>query len=469
MATALLVVPPFLKSVNGPLLGPAMLAGAGNAGGHRVAVLDLNAAWIRERVDLANHDLGPFVGDHDRPPVLREFQADFARLLATALPAPDCALACEDPALTLTYKHEAVRRAATELAAHPALGGWARRRLAEVPKEPAVVGVSVLFSGQVLAALATSLVARSLWPRTLIVFGGPHVTALREQVAADPQYGWAADAFVFGYAERTFVRLLDAVDAGASLPPEVRCAGSGSSATAVDDGSVVPDFADGRAEWPRLTLPAQTSRGCAYGRCTYCTYPAIEGVVRNMPDAHLAGVLTYAARRQAAVSLKDSLVVPSRLDHIARLIGGRAPWSACTKLNASLDRALLRRLAESSCATLEFGLETLTEEGQLRFDKRQTPALFERVAEAAVGAGIAVVVNYMTGIPGVSPQEEEHWLGWVRERVARLGVLAKVEHNTLQVERLSPMGMRPDRFGIHITRTWPWATVMAWDRGPDEA
>jgi len=45
-ATALLLVPPLLKVLHGPLLGPAMLVGAARNTGHEMSVWDLNAQWL---------------------------------------------------------------------------------------------------------------------------------------------------------------------------------------------------------------------------------------------------------------------------------------------------------------------------------------------------------------------------------------------------------------------------------------
>lgn len=464
MARALIVVPPFLKSVAGPLLGPAMLAGAARGSGHRVEVLDLNSAWLGERLDLRSFPPGTFVGDHDRPSgALRVEQAGFARLCRDALP-PSTSPLGEDPALTVMFSHEAARAAARLLATDRALGGWIEGQVARHPEAPSVVGVSVLYSGQVLAALATTLVARKLWPGALIVWGGSHVTALRDALASDSGYAWAADRFVVGHAERTFVAILDAADGRRELPDAAMVAGRGAWVAASDDPAVVPCFDAPRTPWPRLTLPAQASRGCAYGRCAFCTYPAIEGRVRLADDGHLVGVVEAALRNGAAVSLKDSLVVPARLEHFARLVDGRLPWSACTKLAAGIDEPFARRLAAGGCATIEVGLETLTPDGQLLFDKRQTPELFRGVLGSVVGAGISVVINYMTGLPGADSAEEAHWLAWVQAEVEALGGQAKVEHNSFQLERLSPMGRAPDRYGLRVTQTWPWASVMAWER-----
>ena len=463
MAPSIIIVPPFLKSVSGPLLGPAMLVGSARSAGFRVSVHDLNAAYIGDRLDLGSFTPGPFIGDHDRPSgPLRSLQRAFAATCNRVLPERDAGLGECEP-LTLTYGHGEVQAAAHALAADPEVGGWIERQLAGAPRPPAVVGVSVLYSGQVLWALAASIVAKRLWPETLVVWGGSHVTALRDVIAAKPEYGFAVDRFVVGHAERTFVDILRATERNSQLPAEALVAGAGRWVSAKDDPGVVPDFLGSRVAWARPTLPAQASRGCAYGRCSFCTYPAIEGAVRLAPDAHLVGVLDAAIARGAAISLKDSLVIPTRLEHVAGLIGGRVRWSACTKLHARIDGAFARTLAASGCATIEVGLETLTGDGQLLFDKRQTPDLFIRVTEALAAAGIAVVVNYMTGLPGVEHADEQTWLAWVQTATARLGALGKVEHNGFQLERLSPMGEAPGRYGLRVTRTWPWASVMAWE------
>lgn len=465
MSRSILIIPPFLKSVSGPLLGPAMLAGAARRAGHHLDVLDLNTAYIHERLDLQSTAQGsPFVGDHDRPgDALRVLQGEFASICASVLPPAEDGLG-EDPCLTLTFGHGEIQRAAERLAADAMVGGWIRDQLLRVTVEPQLVGLSVLYSGQVLWALVGSIVARRIWPNAVVVWGGSHVTALRDVIAADPAFSFAADRFVVGHAERTFVDILDACDRCEPLPEAAIIAGVGRWIPALDDAGVVPDFTGARIDWPRPTLPAQASRGCAYGKCSFCTYPAIEGRVRLAADGHLLGVVDAALTIGAAVSLKDSLVVPNRLEHIAGLIDGRVRWGACTKLHPSIDGAFARRLAASGCATIEVGLETLTSDGQLLFDKRQTPELFCRVTDALAGAGVPVVVNYMTGLPGVEPQEEARWLAWVKGVVGQFGEYGKVEHNSFQLERLSPMGLAPERYGLRATRSWPWASVMGWER-----
>ena len=461
MSSALLVVPPFLKHATGPLLGPAMLAGAATEAGHRVDSLDLNARWIERELLGRVWRPTPFVGDHDRDEDLlraaqERFRADTMR--GWSDPAE---VSVREARLGLRIEHREVYRAGERVAdAHRA---WLTEQLSGVER-PDVFGVSVLFSGQVLWALAATAVARSIWPGVLIVWGGAHVTALAEEIARDPRYGAAADVFVAGYAEATFVALLDAVGANAPLPPACFRAGAGAAPRALDDARATPCFSDVHLpRGARLTLPAQRSRGCSYGQCTYCTYPRIEGRYRVLDAGPTQRVIAEAALRGANVSFKDSLLPVSLLEELAATIDGRVRWSACTKLSADLTDARLRELADGGCATLEIGVETVVQDAQRLIRKRQPARLLLQLLDAAERAGIALVLNYMRGFPGVDPEAERLGEDWLRSEVAaRPGLTQKIERNAFELERLAPMATARTP-SLRVTGSWPWSSVLDWE------
>ncbi len=470
-ARALLVVPPLLKYSAGPLLGPALLVAAARAAGHDADTLDLSIRWIRERIPSEmSLPTSVVVGDHDKPgALLSSIQRDaFVPMLQTYLTDFET-LDGADPHLSMTCSHDAVDAAVERLVASP-VGAWIREQLEGSP-QPDVFGVSVLFSGQVLLGLVASAITRQLWPSVHIVWGGAHVTALQDRIAQDPRYGRLVDSFVFGYAERTFVELLHAIAAGTPLPKECVRAGGRTVRRAVDDATFAPKFQDlDRYGLPRLTLPAQASRGCSYGRCEFCTYPTIEGAYRALEQAVVEPVVTEAAACGANVAFKDSLIVPKRLVVLADQIGGRVRWSGCTKLHLSLDAKLLRRLAIGGCDTLEIGLETIDAEQQRLIEKKQSKDLFLRVLDAAGEADVGLVVNYMTGFPGQNRVSAADELDWVRGQLeSRSGLRAIVEHNDFQLERLSPMARSPEANGIEVTGQWPWASVLGWRLAPSRA
>ncbi len=462
-ADALLVIPPLLKHAGGPLLGPAMLTAAAQAAGHGTRVLDLATAWLLavDPTILATPPT-PFVGDHDRPAArLRAAQARFHAIASPLLPPPPHTMP-EDPVLTLPYEHKIVLDAAHGLLDTP-WGAWLRAQLIREPR-PDLVGISALYSGQVLWGLAIVTLFREIWPGVPVVWGGAHITALQDAIAADPRFQEAGDGFVIGHAEGSWVDLLTAVEHGEPWPETVLRPGTGRTPRARSFPSLTPAFhaagLDGR---PHLTLPAQTSRGCAYGRCRYCTYPAIEGGFRRLDADAWLPVVEQAAARGARVSFKDSLMVPRQLDEVAAQVAGRVAWSACTKLHPRLDAGFLSRLASAGLATLELGIETLSPQGQMVIDKRQSPALLDQLLRAAERSGISLVVNTITGFPGVDPTKAAAWQRRAGSALASHPQLhAKLEHNRFQLERLSPLGREPAQHGLEIVGAWPWSSVLAW-------
>jgi len=467
MTRALLLVPPFLKYAAGPLLGPAQLVGAARTAGHDVRVLDLNIALIRSRlpVGLSVTSSG-FAGDHDKPrDLLRRIQRSVVGdIRAVGGEVPPSILG-EDPLLSLTMSHYEVHLL-VKLLVDSEVGAFVRGQLRHIVR-PGLVGVSVLFSGQVLWSLVVSEVARELWGDVPVVWGGPHVTALKPWIERDHAYGAKVDGFVFGYAEKTWVELLDAVATGRPWPGHVGRAGGGPIPDALPGDDTVPVFDSfDLYGLPRLTLPAQTGRGCFYGRCAYCTYPAVEGKARHVPLKGLESVVQAAETRGAVVALKDSLLIPDRLAEVAELIDGRVDWSGCTKLHRRLDVALLTKLAASGCVTLEVGVETLSPTAQRLVEKKQALPLLEQVIEAAAATGIALVVNYITGFPGEDLRGELLLLEHVKHLIDRPDLRARVEHNTFQLERLAPMARNPGRYGIRVLASWPWASVLAWEAAP---
>ena len=205
------------------------------------------------------------------------------------------------------------------------------------------------------------------------------------------------------------------------------------------------------------------SVGCPYAKCSFCTYPAIEGRYLRFPLDSLRRLVDFAERENATISFKDSLLPAPALRSISYIIDGRLEWSACTKLASNLDFDLLSLMARSGCRTVEVGLESLNPETQVRIDKIQPMKLLESFLEAASLAGLGVVVNYITGFPWEDPVRAEDELLQLRQFLAaRPNLTAKIEHNRFALERLSPMAAQPSRYSMEVTKAWPWSSILDW-------
>lgn len=106
------------------------------------------------------------------------------------------------------------------------------------------------------------------------------------------------------------------------------------------------------------TLPVMLTRGCPYGRCTFCAEPNRGGVLVRQTFDWLTELCEH--RPGAALYFQDSIfpagahVAGSLLPRLKAL--GR-PWG-CQLFLPTLTRPFLQRLAEHGCRYIYTGLET---------------------------------------------------------------------------------------------------------------
>ena len=86
--------------------------------------------------------------------------------------------------------------------------------------------------------------------------------------------------------------------------------------------------------------------------------------------------------------------------------------------------------------------------------------LTERALEASTSAGIALIVNYMTGFVNEDSVEARAGVERVAHALRQSGNRGRLEVNEFQLERLAP---EAGRSHLRITRTWPWASVCDWE------
>ena len=460
----IIVVPPFLKYAAGPLLGPATLIGAARSAGIPVRSIDMIIDFIRSAVDpLAEGlDLPDFYGDHSKQSFLEVAERRFWDDLQSAF-GRHSELSLSDIKRGW-YSHSQLARA-TERMPDLELGRFLRTEFSRgTPCH--LYGVSVMWAGQVPPALALSRIAKTEWPGVRVVWGGAHIAAIATVVGKDRDFGRWVDGFLPFHCERSFVELLSSASRGGFACKGLITPGSGMPSERPLSMTPPPNpVFTGlyKYGYPKLMLPIELSAGCPYAKCSFCTYPAVEGSYIRYPLEGLHRTLEVAVRKEAAISFKDSLLPTPMLRAIALVVGGKVEWSACTKLAPSLDSDTLSLLARNGCRTLEVGLESLNLETQRRIDKVQPVELLDRFLAGAASAGISVVINYITGFPWEDAGEADGVLQELKEHIKGFGgLVARVEQNRFNLERLSPMAAKPEKYNIRIARSWPWSSILDW-------
>ena len=225
---------------------------------------------------------------------------------------------------------------------------------------------------------------------------------------------------IAGEGEQAFVQLLDALERGndpAGLPGVVSRGDGNTSASVMAPVSRPVDWAAGLRpardlfDYPRYVRRGgmgnvQTKRGCVF-KCSYCTYPLLEGnrfrarEAGDVVDEIEALMTDYGPH---AVFFVDSILnfpqyhVENLCEEILRR-RLRLRWS-CYATPVKLDRAQAELMARAGCEGLELGSDA-AEDGQLgRLGKSFDAETVARANAHCLKAGLRVCHTVIFGAPG---------------------------------------------------------------------
>lgn len=291
--------------------------------------------------------------------------------------------------------------------------------------QPHVVGFSVPFTTMVPRLRSLARWVKAIHPEIFIVCGGNHPTCAPREILAISEI----DAVVLGEAERTFPRLLQALEEAAEYKnlPGLACADAANEVAQNPPAEIIADL-------DTLPLPAYdllplkkyfkaagsrkipmfTSRGCSQA-CASCSLPLTSvGPVRHYSPEYVCQAMRHLAEfygvreflfeddmlikeRQAANSFFDRLIQEDLHAHWAAR-GGVAP--------EILDEALLAKMRRSGGRELCFAVGSGSRRVLHRIlHKKLDLYALEEAIKRSLAAGFAVSCEFLLGSPGATLEE----------------------------------------------------------------
>lgn len=341
--------------------------------------------------------------DYQNPPIGVAYLAAALEKNGYGVMVLDC------PALKMTYKNieEEIRRF-----------------------EPDMVGITSV-SATFSSALAVARTIKESYPPALIVFGGPHVTIMDEQILREQK---EVDVIVRGEGEQTVVDLARCVS-GLKNINEV------AGITFRKNGQIVrtPDrpFIQNLDELPppayhyfplrkyrifgKLGLPMMTSRGCPL-QCTFCLVPRIAGTdfrVRKVKNVVNELEWIRDEYKPDFITFNDDIFTYSKervLDFCSEIKERKIklPWDCQTRADR-ISKEILAKMKAANCQLVSFGVESGCQKILDAMRKGTTVQQNESAIKWAKEIGLSVAVSLIVGYPGETKESLKQTFDFIRK------------------------------------------------------
>ena len=250
-----------------------------------------------------------------------------------------------------------------------------------------------------------------------VILGGSGFSILPEAYMHELDGDWG----IAGEGERSFVALLRALEHG--LDPS-NIAGVVSPAAQAKTSSRLPIQPQRPQNWGEELRPLrdpfdyaryirrggtgniQTKRGCVF-KCSYCTYPLLEGNRFRARDA--ADVVDEIEKLQQDYGPHPIFFVDSILNfprgHVEAICEEilqrklNLRWS-CYATPIKLDRHQAQLMAAAGCEGIELGTDAVDDEQLARLGKSFNAEIAERANRYCMEAGLKVCQTIIFGAPG---------------------------------------------------------------------
>jgi len=337
------------------------------------------------------------------------------------------------PPLGLAYVAASLRDAGYNVGIMDAevLQMGSREVLQCIPADARIIGfTSTTLGWPVVREIAGNV--KKAFPESLLVIGGPHVTAFPEDTLEAPVF----DIGVVGDGEKAMVSIADHHARGVSMHTIAGCV------TRTDAGSIrsllpPPWIQDlDSLPFPALDLLPMdryrsvmvkepfvtmvTSRGCPY-RCNFCSQIYGGNKLRTRSPENIVDEMEQAVKRYQAkeIILFDETFGVKRNDalRVCALIRNRKldiRWSARTRIDV-IDEQLLSAMRGAGCYALHLGVESGTERILRAMNKKITVAQVRSVASMAHRLGFKLHAYFMIGYPGETRAEIDETLRLSRQ------------------------------------------------------
>jgi len=351
--------------------------------------------------------------------------------------------------------------------------------------DPRVVGVELNWLQYSAGAVEAARWCRDLFPNAVIVLGGIHATLFADEIVQ--RYPSTVDGVLRGEAELSFLKLVEAVERGASLDAVPGFHGRvgdrlvSNAPAYLDDLDAVPpytfDFVVPKDFLPLMHFAnVNVCRGkCAWG-CAYCIAHRDSGMPHRARFAvHSVEWIVDQIRilmknKPLAIATQDLDMVfttwpgsDTFLDHLCQALVREGIYDELTSFNitavpGTLTRHQLTQLARAGVLDIDWGCETGAPTAARLVRRPVSATQIVDSVKQTWAAGILPKTFWMTGFPGERKEDLSTTIRLIAQTIDVGGIPRWV--TPVIAIPLTDMYEHPDRYQITL-RMRSFADFMA--------
>ncbi len=332
---------------------------------------------------------------------------------------------------------------------------------------PDLIGISAAFPQQHIPMFTLARLVKQSVPGIHITIGGAQISKIGENLntsrAFRIQLMPLIDSIVIGEGERALHRLVDCLREKqwpSNIPGITHTSGrifiSNLAAPAASMNSLpTPVFEKSRLRQylcagSHPTLPLQVTRGCYWGKCTFCDSFKLLGRYRIRPPQMLFDDIHMYQERYGVseIQFTDEALPPSFMKKLAKhVIMNRTPlrWSTYARFEKYLTAEFCEEMRAGGCRVLFMGIEAASNRVNDLMDKGVTKAQIVSTLQNLHNADIQVHLFSIIGFPGETREEAVETFHLLRDNTHLYSSYSFVP---FILEKNASAGIDPKQYGI---------------------
>lgn len=330
-------------------------------------------------------------------------------------------------------------------------------------ENPDLVGISITFPDQVIPGLLLAYLIKEAIPHIHLTVGGSHFSLLRDELPNIPELFTFIDSFVINEGEYSLLKLIRRLENKEELfdvPNLVFKNGNDIAVTELEAIKDIrslpcPDFTGlpfDKFLIGKVVLPYAFSRGCYWGKCTFCNFhhsnlryriQTPERVVEDLQKLsklHETNLFYFSHEADPPVRMKKTF-------SLIKEAGLNLSYFTFCRFDENIDLELLQLLKDTGCSHLYFGLESGNERINSLINKGINYDTAKRILKEASSIKLLTSVSSINCFPTETEEEQVDTAKFYEDIVDKHKYAVGGSH-IFRLAKGSPVELNYKNFGI---------------------